>query len=275
MNAVDTRDVKSMAMRRVGKYFALGQIAFRQAFSHRGRWLGVAIFYAVILVILVQLWQAVLGSSSDGDSKAGDMLWYVAVTEWLYLSAPRIFDDIEHDVRSGDIAYHVTRPVSYVMMKIAEGTGDMCLRALVLGGVGVVIGYMLVGSWPSHPEGLLWLIPLGVLAMLLGVLLNVMIGLSAVWIQDITPVYWLVQKLIFVFGGLMLPLSVYPEWMQTLARFTPFYVMLYGTGRLMLEPTSAVLWDTCMLFAIWYGVAIAALWFIHTRAMRVLNVNGG
>jgi ABC-type uncharacterized transport system permease subunit len=64
------------------------------------------------------------------------------------------------------------------------------------------------------------------------------IGLLAFWLQDVSPVYWVWQKLMFVLGGLMLPLDLYPSVVQRAAEFTPFPVLLagpasfvVGTGR--------------------------------------------
>jgi hypothetical protein len=41
---------------------------------------------------------------------------------------------------------------------------------------------------------------------------TIAIGLLDVWGQYARPVYWIWQKSLFVLGGLMLPLSLYPSW---------------------------------------------------------------
>jgi hypothetical protein len=35
---------------------------------------------------------------------------------------------------------------------------------------------------------------------------------ASFWLQEVAPVYWVWQKLLFVLGGLMLPLQVYPAF---------------------------------------------------------------
>ena len=48
-----------------------------------------------------------------------------------------------------------------------------------------------------------------------------LLPLLAFWLQDVAPVYWVWQKLMFVLGGLMLPLELYPAFIQRAAAFTP------------------------------------------------------
>jgi ABC-type uncharacterized transport system permease subunit len=44
-----------------------------------------------------------------------------------------IFLDIERDVRSGELAYHLTRPASYLGFKLAEGLAELSLALTVQG----------------------------------------------------------------------------------------------------------------------------------------------
>jgi hypothetical protein len=43
-----------------------------------------------------------------------------------------------------------------------------------------------------------------------------LIGLCAFFLESTSPVYWLCEKLSFAFGGLMLPLDLYPDPMLAL-----------------------------------------------------------
>ena len=62
-----------------------------------------------------------------------ELLWYLAITEWVILSLPPIHLRIESDVRTGDIAYRLPRPISYLGSRLAEEAGDVALRMTTLG----------------------------------------------------------------------------------------------------------------------------------------------
>jgi len=88
-------------------------------------------------------------------------------------------------------------------------------------------------------------------------------------------VFWIAQKLLFVLGGLMLPLTLYPDWMQRLAHFTPFPAMLGGPAGLLVPATAP---DTVRLardLAVWIVVMAMAARALFERAVRTLQVSGG
>ena len=50
--------------------------------------------------------------------------------------------------------------------------------------------------------------------------------------------YWVWQKLMFVLGGLMLPLELYPAFVQRAALFTPFPSLLAAPASFVLGTQS-------------------------------------
>jgi ABC-2 type transport system permease protein len=104
---------------------------------------------------------------------------------------------------------------------------------------------------------------------------HVWIGLLAFWLEDVAPVYWVWQKLAFVLGGLMLPLTMYPGLVQAVAAITPFPALLGAPASLVLETVSATPWQLTRDLAFW-GVATAAgIGWTFRRASAALSVNGG
>ena len=101
------------------------------------------------------------------------------------------------------------------------------------------------------------------------------IGLAAFWLQDCSPVYWIWQKFAFILGGLMLPLEIYPEWLRTIALWSPFSALMYGPGRMAFgwDPTYAAV--VVMKLLLWALLAGLLLRVIYRRALLVLDVNGG
>jgi ABC-2 type transport system permease protein len=257
----------------VPKLAAVARIAFRQGLSDRGVVLGRCGFYAALLLIFSQLWGVVL--SRAGVAGAREMLWYLAVTEWVVLALPLTHQDIERDVRSGDVAYHLPRPLPYPGLRLAEAVGQLVSRLLVLAPVGFVLAWALAGGLPSEPAGLLVAVPLVLLSGVVGCVFHATIGVSSFWLQDASPVYWVWQKLCFVLGGLILPLSIYPGWLQAVAEWTPFAAMLYGPGRAALGVDLGAAAVTAGLLVFWGGLGALGLAVAFRRGIRVLDVNGG
>ncbi len=76
-------------------------------------------------------------------------------------------------------------------------------------------------------------------------------------------------------GGLMLPLELYPAWLQRIAAWTPFAPLLNGPGRMAfgLAPERAA--QTAAALVIWGVLAALLLTLLYRRGLRALDVNGG
>ena len=193
------------------------------------------------------------------------------------LSVPLVFLAIEADVRSGDIACRLVRPVSYVGAQIAEALGETAVRLAVLGPSAFLFAWLLAGRIARRSARAVaraaarrsWRAPCGCCRCGL-------IGLSAFWIVDTSPMYWIWQKLGFVLGGLLFPLELYPDWLRRIARLSPFPDLFWAPGRTAFgfAPGEA-------RGAVRAGTPVGArcsrwlLFWLSRRARARLTVNGG
>jgi ABC-2 type transport system permease protein len=260
---------------RARKYVAVASTAIRQALAERGALLGRLAFYGVILLVFSRLWRVAAEHGAIGLASPKDLLWYLAVTEWVILSVPLIHHQIEADIQRGDVATLLPRPISYLGSRLAESAGDFLLRAATLAIAGCVFATAMTGGLPDDPRGLLLALPLGLLAGLVALCFQAAIGLTSVWITDCAPVYWIWQKCAFILGGLMLPLEVYPEWLRDFALLTPFAALMNGPGRMAFGWQPDLALRVALQLIAWSLVAAALLVVVYARARRRLEVSGG
>ena len=90
------------AFRAVAKYLAFAALGFRQARAEPGELLGRAVFFVMILAVFSAVWRAVAESGGAVLRSPREMLWYLALTEWVVMSAPQLHFQMEEDVRRGD-----------------------------------------------------------------------------------------------------------------------------------------------------------------------------
>ena len=257
------------------KLFAIARTSLRQSLRARAALLGRMAFYAVILLVFSRLWQAIARSGALADSGPVELLWYLALTEWILLSVPALHLEIEADVRSGDIAYQLPRPVSYLAATLARSLGELAGRLATLAVAGALLAWALSGALPADLRGLLCALPIGALGAVALLLFHAMIGLGAFWLQDCTPIYWIWQKLAFVLGGLMLPLDIYPGWLRSVAELSPFAALIYAPASLALHFDAARSLQVAALATFWTLVCLGLLALLYRRALRVLDLNGG
>ena len=263
-----------MTLAYVAKHAAYARIAIAQGRIERGELYGRMVFFAVILGVFSSLWRAVgeAGLSIAADPKA--LVWYLAATEWILLSVPQIHIDVQEAIRRGDIVYRLGHPASFVMAEFAAGLGAVALRMPVLGATAFVCAWAFTG-WTPPPATIALFVPFALAAVALLVALHLWIGLLAFWLQEVAPVFWVTQKLMFVFGGLMLPLTLYPAFMQTAAAFTPFPVMLFRPASLLLGTGFVRPPILARDLVLWGVVLMAGVQWTYRRAVAGLTVNGG
>jgi ABC-2 type transport system permease protein len=264
--------MKSKSLR---KYLAFARIGFNEARAERGELYGRVAFLLAILGIFSALWRAVDEATPSIGREPRTMLFYLATTEWILLSAPQIQFQIEADVRRGDLAYQVGRPVSYVGSVFAQALGMLAARSPLLLLASAVAAWLFAGGSPSDPSRFLYAIPLGLAASIVLVALNLTVGLSAFWFDDIAPLHWIVQKFSFVLGGLMLPLPLYPRFLARLAALTPFPAMLYGPASFAFDATPGHAFRLGLELAGWFVVIAGLGAALFRRAAATLQLNGG
>ena len=230
--------------------------------------LGRVIFYLLILVVLAALWDKVASeqvSPLAGMLPPSGLAVYVGVTEWVTLSVVAIQQRLEDDIRNGALESYLLRPKSYLLQRVAPATGETMVRLAVLGAAGLAALAMSGRPLPA-PGVLLALLLLGTMGCVLGMLLYVLVGLAAFWMRRVLPAMLIVQKLSFLLGGLVAPISLYPDWLYGFAKATPFGAQLYWVGVQVLTPSAQLFW---------IGIGWQILWCVVLSALCALVWRAG
>lgn len=257
------------------KYLAVFQLSATHALKNSKGLIGLSIFLITCMIIFAHLWKLAASKLGAIDFDSNQLLWYIAFNEWVLVSLPDIQEDMEQDLRSGRLAYLLPRPISYLGSTFAEALGALTVNLTVLGIVTFLFTWSQTESLPFHTTALVFVIPLGFLAGIVAILFQMLIGISAFWLQDISPVHWLWEKLLLLFGGLMLPLSIYPLWMQSLAYFTPFPAILGERSSLALGFGLEQIISVFLSLGIWTAIGLILLLFTYRKGLRVLTIEGG
>jgi ABC-2 type transport system permease protein len=111
-----------------------------------------------------------------------------------------------------------------------------------------------------------------VLAITCNVVAQHAVASVAFWVRDIRAVWFIYQKLVFVLGGMILPLQVLPSALEHTALALPFMAMAYAPSRLAsghVEP-----WLLLVQLG-WLAVLGLAASYAFGRGERRLQVVGG
>jgi len=267
-----------VSARAVARYGFVLWTSARQQWVYRAEMAARAIQMVLFMGVFMALWSTAYGVSGQSDLQGFtlvDMVWYLAMTETITLSSSRIFTEIAEAVRSGDVAYTLARPTSFPFFQVANSLGNTAPRFLLnlLTASAVVMAGMrqAAGSLP----GLAAFAGMAGLALLLDALIAVLIGLLAFWLEEIMPVFWIYQKLLFTVGGLFLPLEMFPGWLQRIARWLPFQFITYAPARAFVHFEPGFVLRMAAGQVAYIGLMSALVVLVWRRAQRRLVIHGG
>lgn len=260
-----------------GKYLAVARLAVRNRLAYPQDVLGRTFFLAFILFVYSRLWLRVLGGSGEfGGFTGAQLVWYMAFTEAIALGFPRLQNTVSEDVKTGNIAYRLNKPLNYLGQLGAEYLGEAAVNILLTVAVGAAAALVLAGPLPGlTPGGLAG----GLLVMAGGTVLSFVISagltLTAFWVEDNGPYFWIYSKINFVLGGLFIPVEVYPGFLRAAARVLPFRHIFGSAARLLVRFDPNLFLRTVGLQACWSMAILGLVVLVYRLGVRKLNVNGG
>lgn len=257
------------------KYVYIARLAIVQGMKNYKALAALSLVLVACLVIFAHLWQIAATKAGAINLPPDSLLWYIAFNEWVFISLPDIYLEIEHDYRNGRLAYLLPRPVSYLGAKFAEGFGTLLLNLTFLGIVCFFFTWAWSGSLPFHALGFCAAIILGVMAGMVALLFLIAIGLTSFWLHQVGPFQWIWEKLLFVMGGLILPLAAYPPWLQTIAFSTPFPAILGERSSLALEFDMLHVGRLFFTLLAWLLLGSGLVFLLYRRGLKILNISGG
>ena len=209
---------------------------------------------------------------------AQEIITYTALTQAaiVYLSIMGWYD-LMNAVHRGEIAADLLRPIRLFTFWLAQDLGR-ALVGLVLRGLTLLGVYALLFDLTTPQGGQAWLALAATvtLSWLLSFAYRFLVNLTAFWSPDARGIGRFAFMIPMFFSGFLMPLRFFPEWVQTLANFTPFPHMLNTVVEIYL----GVLQGPEVLYALatqaaWAAALIALAQLVLARATRRLVLLGG
>lgn len=259
------------------KYLAIFKMNLLNNLAYPAELITRSLMILLFMWIFFQLWHITFvsaGTVSINGLTLRDTMWYLLLAETIELGRPRLARVISQQVKDGSIAYILNKPYNFLLYQLSSGLGDSIPRMAMLFLLGGALVWVMAGPPPNLVN---W--PVAILALvgawLLHFCINALIGLAAFVTEEVAPFEWIYQKMIFVLGGMLIPLDFYPAWLQAVSKSLPFAYMMYGPARLFVRPDTQLFLQILTGQAIWLLVLGGILINSFSRGMKRLAVNGG
>jgi ABC-2 type transport system permease protein len=258
------------------KVGALWKIGIAEAAAYRASLL-IWVFSTTLPLISLVLWRALAEDGAIGDYDQDDFdSYFVAAFVVRQLSASWVVWDLDRQIRTGELSSMLLRPVSPVLHHAMTNLSALPLRSALAAPVALAVLLATGGISTSTDPLALALIPVVLaLAWLLNFLAQLAIGCLSFWLTRAQSLYDVWIGAYIVLSGYMLPTSLFPPWLGTVARLLPFHSALgfpveLAIGRL----TTAQMFAGLGQQLIWIAVLGSLATLAWRRGLRVYGAFG-
>jgi ABC-2 type transport system permease protein len=263
----------------ISAYVDFIRIRFLTMLAYRVNYYSGIVIYAINIGAYYFMWKAIYGDAEQlGGFTAGQMTTYVAVS-WMarafYFN--NLDREISNDIRDGSVAVQMTRPYSYIMVKMMQGFGEGLFRLLLFMAPGMVVVTLIFPiELPTDP--VLWLIFLVMIwfSFLINSQINVMTGLFAFFVENNEGLMRMKRVTVDLLSGVVVPIAFFPGWASEVLKWLPFQAITYLPGSVFTgRIAGSAVWEALLVQAGWFVALIAPIALMWRAARKRLFVQGG
>lgn len=273
-------------MRSARSYAVAASTALREKLAYPGNFAAGLLTYGLFVVIFSRIWAVALASKGSIEGYGYAMtIWYFIVAEMSLFAFGRFFSGLSRDVKSGQVAYALSRPYDFVSYHFAERFGGSLADAAIFALEGLALGYLLAGGAPPLPGGgaagfgvraarLAWTVLSLLLAGALGYYLQAALAMTAFWAEENDAFFWIYQKIALV-AGTLLPVEFLPAAAARAVMWTPFPYLTYAPARIAVAFDAGEALSLVARQAAWLAAAVVLARLVFGAGSRRVALNGG
>ena len=264
----------------MGAYSAFARSGFLTSLAYRNQvWANV--FGKLVQVFArVAIWLAVYAGATAVDGfTISDMITY-ALLGGVVMGATR-YDRIVRQVgtalKTGDVAVWLLKPVHYPLYLLAIEAGMSAYTFLLAVLPTIVIVALVYGMLPpaSLFHGAMFVAFCG-MSFIIHFLLAAIFGVLAFWLMTVFSLEWLLQSLIALLSGLLVPFWFFPQPFGAIASHQPLAWLVYYPSAVWLGQLDVGM--TLLYFGLglaWTALLATILALLWRRASSRITVQGG
>ena len=261
------------------KYVAIAKVEMLNSLAYATDFfLGSSVIAAVVFIFYF-LWKAIYAQSASqviSGFTFVQLMWYLVMSESIFSRARgNIIKKINDDIKTGDIAYAINKPYGLLPYAYASSIGQLMLTAASAFVFSSVIIAAMVGLPSINLADVPFMLVSIVLAMTLLFLIYFASGMLAFWLEDTSAVRWIISKIIFIFGGVLIPLQFLPDWLKGAALVLPFSYTSYAPASLFVKFTFSAFASSVFMQISWIVIFVLLISVFEKIGLKRVVLNGG
>jgi ABC-2 type transport system permease protein len=179
------------------------------------------------IILQVFLWIAMYNQSAKGSMYGytfSEMILYVVVAGAVSkFTSSGIEEVVNEDIHTGGIAKYITKPVSYILFRLAGILGQKfsSMITMLLLTISSLFILQMTVDFHIEPVSALFFIPALLFAAVLNYYIFFNLSMMAFWLTEIGSFFHAMKVVIMVISGGVFPITVFGDTFLAISKFLP------------------------------------------------------
>lgn len=231
------------------------------------------------IFIFTSVWKTVAreNSSSLGTWTEDSLIQYAILSTLIKVSYGRNESLLTTKIKSGDIAYDLLKPYHLFMMYVSDSLGVSIFQLLARAFPLLVFSFFFFGTFP-HMK----LVTFGkfficyVFSYLIYLCFGFALSCLAFFFTEVFSFMILYSALVTLLSGSVIPVNIFPNWIQEIVSWTPFpYLYFYPTAVLLNSPINFSFEKLISMYIFQVSSLGVLTYFIYFLGIRKVEFAGG
>lgn len=258
-------------------YPTLLRVGFADAVAYRVEFI-IWILTTNMPLVMLALMRAVARDAPIGNFGTTQLTAYYLTTLLVrLLTGCWVGYELVMDIRQGTLAMRLLRPMHPLVAYSAENIAAVPLRGLItLPILAILLATVGASQLTADPLLIGIFVVSTALAWVMTFIIQACIGAMALHVESSLSISELYFGLFSVFSGYLIPLELFPKWVQSITNLLPFRFQLgFPVETLIGHLSRAEALRELAMQVGWIGILLSLLGFIWTRGVKRYQAFGG
>jgi ABC-2 type transport system permease protein len=257
----------------------LWQVNWAEQWQYRANLLMYLLYWLVSPIIYLAVWTSIAqNKGSVNGLTANDFItYYMTLLIVDQVTSNIVIHTFAYKVQDGSLSGELVRPIHPMLTNAL--VNNIAFKGLTILGfipVWVVLFFLYQPDFSGvHLTGILLAIPAMILGFFVGYLLSAAITSLAFWTTRVYSIHEFYYALMLLFSGQFVPLTLMPKFIQEIAQYLPFQLLIYYPIQLILgKLSSAQIVQGYIVGVVWLVISIVLFNWIWRKGVKQYSAVG-
>ncbi len=261
------------ALKKYAKIFTIG---LSDAFAWRASYFMYALTLSCGVGALIMFWMAVYKDGNQiGTFSLEQLVIYYIAGAVIHVIFDRGFSwDIMTMTTTGALSQYLIKPISFFNYRLAQELGSKAAMLLIYG-IPTITAAVIFRDYLPH-DGVTWALIFASLTLgfVLQYFVGFIFGIAAVWFEQPYVTIIVFHAVSSMLSGQLIPLSLMPPWLHTIATHSPFPYLIGIPLQLILGQRTSISPTELWVGILWLFVLAFSCRLIWRKAAYQYEAGG-